>query len=109
MDQDQILYRNILKHFARGGRPPSVRAIGQGLGRSRSVVRAALDRLEAQRAFYRDPCSRRIVAAYPFSARRTAHRVTLPDGRSLYALCAIDALGMPLMLGSDATITSACE
>jgi len=36
---------------------------------------------------------------YPFSARPTRHRVTPADGRGYYAMCAIDALGIPYMLG----------
>jgi len=37
-----------------------------------------------------------VTVAYPFSGRTTAHHVTL-NGRSVYAMCAIDALGMALM------------
>jgi hypothetical protein len=47
-----------------------------------------------------------IAYAYPFSARPTAHRVRLPGGAQPYAMCAIDALGIPTMLDTDAVITS---
>ncbi|WP_416956047.1 alkylmercury lyase family protein [Streptomyces sp. Agncl-13] len=50
---------------------------------------------------------RRIRAAYPFSAVPTAHGIRLPDGTETWAMCAIDALGIPDMLGTDAVITSA--
>lgn len=47
----------------------------------------------------------RLTAAYPFSPTPTPHLVSL--GRvDVYAMCAIDALGMPFMLGTDAVITS---
>lgn len=49
----------------------------------------------------------RIRAAYPFSAVPTVHRVRLPVGIEVPAMCAIDALGIPSMLGTDAVITSA--
>ncbi|WP_327434628.1 organomercurial lyase [Streptomyces sp. NBC_01236] len=49
----------------------------------------------------------RIRAAYPFSALPTAHRVRLASGIEVSAMCAIDALGIPDMLGTDAVITSA--
>ena len=50
-----------------------------------------------------------ITHAYPFSNEPTAHRVQLAGGPSVYAMCAIDALGMPFMLKRNADITSACE
>src|SRR5208282_5745849 len=48
-----------------------------------------------------------ITAAYPFSAVPTGIDVTLPGGVRVAAMCAIDALGIPAMLGTDAVITSA--
>ncbi|MFE4424534.1 alkylmercury lyase family protein [Streptomyces sp. NPDC056817] len=49
----------------------------------------------------------RIRAAYPFSALPTAHQVRLASGIEVWAMCAIDALGIPDMLGTDAVITPA--
>ncbi len=44
---------------------------------------------------------------YPFSAAPTAHRVWLGDAvEPVYAMCAIDALGTPFMLGQAATVVS---
>lgn len=48
-----------------------------------------------------------IRTAYPFSGQATGHLVHLDDGLVLHAMCAIDALGIPLMIGRDAVITSA--
>jgi hypothetical protein len=47
-----------------------------------------------------------IRVAYPFSAIATRHRVRLATGVEVSAMCAIDALGIPAMLDTDATITS---
>ena len=47
-----------------------------------------------------------IGVAYPFSAAPTRHRVRLASGVAVWAMCAIDALGIPAMLDTDATITS---
>nr|WP_286201665.1 alkylmercury lyase family protein [Mycobacterium gallinarum] len=47
-----------------------------------------------------------VEVAYPFSGRRTGHTVQLADHRSVAAMCAIDALGIPLMTGGDGTIDS---
>ncbi|GAA0671916.1 hypothetical protein GCM10010193_25280 [Kitasatospora atroaurantiaca] len=48
----------------------------------------------------------RIRAAYPFLATETDHVVHIAGGSSVWAMCAIDALGIPVMLGRDADITS---
>jgi hypothetical protein len=45
-----------------------------------------------------------VVVAYPFSARATRHRVDTDDGRRLWAMCAIDALAIPYLLGRSAAI-----
>ena len=54
----------------------------------------------------RDPATGAIVSLYPFSGVPTPHRVTVAGGRPVSAMCAIDALGIPFMLGSDAVIES---
>src|SRR5260370_543570 len=48
-----------------------------------------------------------IRAAYPFSATQTPHRVRISGGAEAWSMCAIDALGIPAMLGRDVVITSA--
>ena len=45
-----------------------------------------------------------IALAYPFSARPTRHRVQLADGRGYWAMCAIDALGLPYLVHQAAEI-----
>jgi hypothetical protein len=46
--------------------------------------------------------------AYPFSGLPTSHAVHLKAGPRVYALCAVDALGIPVMLGQAAHIISRC-
>jgi len=48
----------------------------------------------------------RIRMAYPFSAAPTPHVVAIAGGPRVHAMCAIDALGIPVMLRADAVITS---
>lgn len=50
-----------------------------------------------------------VVAAYPVSARATNKRVILADGRSAYAMCAIDAMGFHYAFGQDVRIEGVCE
>ncbi len=97
---------------------------------SRSVLRAILDRFIAEGGPVKVsefPAEARAViarldekdlilvedgqirVAYPFSGTRTAFVVVLPDGRQRYAVCAIDALGIPVMLGQPVSIQSSCH
>ncbi|KAK4938775.1 hypothetical protein LTR66_015066, partial [Elasticomyces elasticus] len=46
----------------------------------------------------------KISVAYPFSIGPTRHRVELQNGVTVFAMCAIDALGIPPMVDSNATI-----
>lgn len=45
---------------------------------------------------------------YPVSALATNHNVTLDDGRSFYAMCAIDAIGTSCTFHQNVTINSMC-
>jgi hypothetical protein len=48
-----------------------------------------------------------VQIAYPFSGRPTGHTVHLTGHLPVAAMCAIDALGIPVMTGSDGVIGSA--
>jgi hypothetical protein len=48
-----------------------------------------------------------IVAAYPFSALPTRHQVRIAGNATVFAMCAIDALGISAMTGCPAVIKSA--
>ncbi|MGH3588671.1 MAG: alkylmercury lyase family protein, partial [Pseudonocardia sp.] len=73
-----------------------------GSGRATADVFARLHELDAIRL---GPAGG-VVVAYPFSAAPTRHRVRIAGGVEVYAMCAIDALGMSAMLGEDTRITS---
>ena len=105
----QRIYRLILQTFAQTGHPPSAETIAGTLNLPdvRDVL-GELAALEAEGRLYRDPQSGVILAAYPFSAMPTPHRVVLGEDRQVYAMCAVDALGMPFLLGTDAEIRSSC-
>ena len=47
-----------------------------------------------------------ITAAYPFSALPTRHRVRITGGAAVFAMCAIDALGISAMTGRPVVIES---
>lgn len=56
--------------------------------------------------FLRLDAAGQIRAAYPFSAVPTPHRVQIVGGPQVFAMCAIDALGVAAMLGRDVHVTS---
>ncbi|MCP3822635.1 alkylmercury lyase family protein [Streptomyces sp. A3M-1-3] len=96
----------VLQHFATTGRAPEradLEETARSYGRSADEV---LDELAAEDFLTLD-ADGRIRAAYPFSAVPTAHQVRLADGTRVWSMCAVDALGIPAMLGTDAVISSA--
>jgi hypothetical protein len=102
----RALYRQILQHFARAGDAP---APGMFAGWAAS---AGVDAAEALAGLVKadlaeaDPAAGRILGAYPFSAAPRGHQVTIAGGPAVQANCALDALGIPAMVGRDADITS---
>jgi hypothetical protein len=49
------------------------------------------------------------ILAYPFAARPTGFVVAFADGRERHACCAIDALGVPAMLGETCRVRARCH
>ena len=50
-----------------------------------------------------------VSVVYPVSALPTPHKVTLKDGRSFYAICAVDSLGSAFTFAQDIIVTSLCS
>jgi Alkylmercury lyase len=96
------LHRRILEAFATSGQCDP-RDVKRWQAEGGTDVVAALDALETADLIGRDN-EGRIVTAYPFSARPTAHRVVIDGGAGVWAMCAIDALGIPFMVGQSATV-----
>jgi hypothetical protein len=101
----RAVYQAVLRAFAHTGRPPepaeladTARRYGIGAGQTLAGL-AAADVLGLDG-------EGRIRMAYPFSATPTPHVVAIAGGPRVHAMCAIDALGIPPMLGADAVITS---
>ena len=103
-----LAWRKILELFGTNGRAPSLLEVAEGIGVSAEQARAILADLRAHDLLGLDESATTIRYAYPFSSLPTEHRIEL-HGRPLYAVCAIDALGVAGMLGTDATIASCCR
>ena len=102
---EKAVHQTILRTFATTGRPPSTAeldAVTADTGRSSTDVLKALHQIDAIRL---NPDGQ-LTVAYPFSATPTAHRVRIGDQVEVYAMCAVDALGMSAMLDEDTQIES---
>jgi hypothetical protein len=91
----RAVHQAILRTFTATGRPPEH-------SDSDADVLAQLHDLDAIRL----APDGAIAVAYPFSATPTRHRVRIGDRTEVYAMCAIDALGISAMLGEDTRIDS---
>jgi len=67
---------------------------------------ASLHQLAEAELVFLDPAGREITGGVPFAAAPTAHRVSIHDGPTVFANCAVDALGMAAMLGRDVDVQS---
>ncbi|TDO56699.1 alkylmercury lyase-like protein [Kribbella sp. VKM Ac-2571] len=102
---EKAVQQAILRAFATTGRPPTpgdLDALTADSGRGTTEILTALHDVDAiQLAANGD-----IALAYPFSATPTRHRVRIDDRVDIYAMCAIDALGIAAMLDQDTRIES---
>ncbi len=101
-------HRALLRFFERHGRSPINGELAELAAEAhlrREAVEAAVAELAHVDLLALDERGE-VASAYPYSGRPTRHRVEFADGGSVHAMCAVDALGIPLMTGRDATVTS---
>src|SRR2546425_44938 len=98
------LHRAVLRRFLEAGAPPTARWVRQAAAET-GLDATALDALAAADAVH--VANGVVTVAYPFSGTPTPHRVELDGLPAVYAMCAIDALGLPAMAGRDGHISSA--
>ncbi|MFE0653950.1 alkylmercury lyase family protein [Streptomyces sp. NPDC059534] len=101
----RAVHQAVLRHFATTGSAPTtadLAALAAEAGRTAADVLAELDAED----FLALDAEGRVRAAYPFSGVETPHRVTLGNGVEAWSMCAIDALGIAVMLDQDIRVTS---
>ncbi len=103
--QAQVLYREVLSSFAATGHPPPLAAAAEQAGLQVEQVEAALRELAAADVVALDTDGE-LTGAFPLSAVPTRHQVHLDDGLVVQAMCAVDALGIPAMLGKPGVVVS---
>lgn len=108
MDELDLRIRNhVYASFTRAGAAPAPAETATALGLAEEDVAAAYRRLHDAHALVLEPGSTAIRMLNPFSAVPTPHRVEAA-GRSWFANCAWDALGIPAALHADGTVRSGC-
>ena len=108
MDALDLRIRNHLySTFAAEGRAQSTADTAAALELAEDEVAAAYRRLHDAHALVLAPNTTEIRMLNPFSAVETPHRVEA-GGRSWFANCAWDALGIPAALHTDGTVGSQC-
>lgn len=101
----RAVHQGVLRLFATGQFPAAAELEATAAIHGRTAA-AVLADLQAGDYLQLD-AGGRISAAYPFSAVPTPHLVTIGAGPQVYAMCAIDALGVAAMLDNDIAIASA--
>ena len=101
----RAVHQAILRTFAGTGRPPAPAELEPIARAHGTTARDVLTNLHIADVIRLDG-EAEIAVAYPFSTTPTRHQVQLASGVEVWAMCAIDALGLPAMLDTDAMITS---
>jgi hypothetical protein len=104
---DERIRHAIYKTFAEGGIPRTATLCHQ-LRMPEEEVRDGMERLHTAHAIVLDPRTREPWMALPFSSVPTPFAVE-GGGRSWFASCAWDAFGIPILVGVDAVISTACQ
>jgi len=101
--------RSIFEIVLKSRRSPTVNELQLSLKLSDEEIIRALDELEKKEVLLRKRGTQEIVSIYPLSLKTTEHRIILEDGTRLFAMCAADALGMPIMFNKNVRIISRCK
>jgi hypothetical protein len=104
---DRQIRLHLFGQTAGTARVPQAPEISAAMGLSIADVEASLLRLAGSRVLILAPNSTTIWAPNPFCAVPSEMQVEAL-GRSYWALCIWDALGIPAALHADATVRAAC-
>jgi len=108
MNFETAVKLNIYQTIAATTNAPTSAQVAAALNSTVAKVEAAFQHLDQKRLLVLEPgTSSHIRMAPPFSSIETPHVVKI-DGKSYYANCAWDALGVAAALHRDADIESVC-
>jgi len=104
-DEDKVR-SIIIRQYPRTGHSPSLSELKSATGMADDALKSVLLRLRQRDLVVMD--DERIVGAYPLTDRITDHEVRIA-GKTVHAMCAVDALGIGDMFGEDIEISSSCR
>lgn len=109
MDENQVwdIRAFVYQHFAETTRAPSVDETAARFGLTHEEAASAYEELHQRHAFFLQPGTHDILMAFPFSGIKTPFKVHA-NGRTYFANCAWDSLGIPAALHADAEIEAVC-
>ena len=102
---ERSVHRRILRQLA-SGRSVTDEQLAEWTAAEGLDADQAAAALEERDLAHRDRELGGIAIAYPFSAKPTAHRVRLAGGVEVFAMCALDALGIAFMTDRATQISS---
>jgi hypothetical protein len=97
----------VYNHFADTTLPPSIEDTASHFNISNEQASALYRELHSRHALFLDPATLTIRMANPFSGIPTDFKVNA-NGKTYYANCAWDMLGIPVALHADAVIEAIC-
>jgi hypothetical protein len=104
---DNEVRLHVYRRFLDDGRPPGAADVAGALGISPDEAEASFRRLEEAHVLVLAPGTANVWMANPLSAFPTSFWVETPRG-AWWGTCIWDALGIPAMLGTDATVSTLC-
>ena len=97
----------VYRHFAETTRPPSEKETASFFALTQEDASAAYEELHQRHALFLKPGTHEILMANPFSGVETPFKVHA-NGKTYFANCAWDCLGIPAALHTDAEIEASC-
>ena len=97
----------VYHHFANKTRAPSVNETAVAFDLTHEEAASAYTALHERHAFFLTPGTHDILMANPFSNVETPFRVHA-NGKTYFANCAWDSLGIPAAMHSDADVEATC-
>lgn len=109
MDENTIweIRAFVYGHFAETALPPGVKETASRFDLPPEEAISAYEELHQRHALYLKPGTHEILMANPFSGVETRFRVHA-RGKTYFANCAWDSLGIPAVLHTDAGVEAAC-
>jgi hypothetical protein len=109
MDENTIwdIRAFVYRCFGETARPPSVEETAAHFRLRRHEAASAYEELNRRHAFFLEPGTHDIRMAFPFSGVETAFRVHA-NGKTYFANCAWDTLGISVALHTDAEMEAVC-